>query len=58
MDDSVFHKQVEWHEACGRLDAGCPACARGLVAAGVLDEWWLELSRQLGESLNGKKHQR
>jgi hypothetical protein len=58
VDDFVFHKRVEWHPSCGGLAAGCPACGRGLAAAELLDEWWVGLNRQLGVSLNVKKHQR
>jgi hypothetical protein len=58
VDDFVFHKRVEWHPPCGGLAAGCPDCRRGLAAAEVLDEWWMDLNRQLGVSLNTKKHQR
>ena len=58
VDDFVFHKRVQWHEACGGLAGGCLVCGRGLAAAIVLDEWWMDLNRQLGVSLNDDKHQR
>ncbi len=38
VDDFVFHKAVEWHEACCGLAGGCPVCRRGLAVAEVLDE--------------------
>ena len=58
VDDFVFHKRVQWHEPCGGLAGGCLVCGRGLAAAIVLDEWWMDLNRQLGVSLNDDKHQR
>ena len=58
VDDFVFHKRVKWHEPCGGLAAGCPVCGSALAAAEVLDEWWMDLNRQLGVSLNVEKHQR
>ena len=57
VDDFVFHKMVEWHEACAGLAGGCAACGRGLATAVVLDEWWMGLCGQLGVPLNGDKHQ-
>ncbi len=58
VDDFVFHMRVEWHPPCGGLAAGCLVCGRGLAAAEENDEWWVGLNRQLGVSLNVKKHQR
>ncbi len=67
VDGFVFHKRhgVEWHEPCGGLAAArrraalCAAAAwRRLAAAEVLDEWWMDLNRQLGVSLKVEKHQR
>jgi hypothetical protein len=57
VDDFVFHMRVEWHPPCGGLAAVCLVCGRGLAAAEANDEWWVGLNRQLGVSLNVKKHQ-
>ena len=54
VDDLVFHKRVEWHEACGGLAAGCTVCGRSLAAAEVLNEWWMDLNRQLGRAQCGE----
>jgi hypothetical protein len=58
VDDFVFHKRVEWHEACSGLAAGCTVCGSSLAAAEVLDELWMDLNRQLDVSPNVEKHQR
>ena len=58
VDDFIFHRRVEWHEAVGGMAAGCPVCGRSLAAAEALDEWWMGLNRQLGVSLNVERHQR
>ena len=31
VDDFVFHKRVQWHEACGGLAGGCRVCGLGAV---------------------------
>ena len=41
VDDFVFHKRVEWPEACGGLAAGCPVCGHSLSAelCGVIEQY-------------------
>ena len=58
VDDFVFYKAVEWHDACEGRAGGCQVCRSGLAEAEVLDEGWMDLCDRLGVSLNTKKHQR
>jgi hypothetical protein len=58
VDNFTCYFPVPEHPACGGLTDGCPTCLTVLAQAEVLDEWWIDLCRQLGVSLNIKKHQR